>query len=124
MGDAVYQRTKRLIQAVRDKFEQQGSIETLTEAEDDPTAQNIGQFTQELADLMSEDETFAAEVEQSLLSVSEDVELQKILGETDFSKVDWSSQPLSVKQFKENIATENTESRTPLKVQPEDISEN
>ena len=121
VGDAVYQRAKQLVQSVRDKFEQQGSMGTLTEAQEHPSEQNISQFTKELADLMSEDESFAATIEESLLSFSEEADLQAIFTDTILSEEqDWLSQPLSVQQFKETSEQDNSELKAPLKVQPEE----
>ena len=116
MGEAVYQKVGQLIQSVRDQFQKQGSIETLTEAEENPSEQNITQFTKELGTLMSEDETFAESIERSLSVVSEDIELKKILSQADLDHDYWSSQPLSVEQFKEPSETENPELKKPLKV--------
>ena len=116
MGEAVYQKVGQLIQSVREQFQKQGSIETLTEAEENPSEQNISQFTKKLETLMSEDETFAESIERSLSVVSEDIVFKKILSQADLNHDEWSSQPLSVEQFKEPSKAENPAVKQPLKV--------
>lgn len=121
MGDAVYQRISGLVQMVREQFQQDGSIETFTETAEDPSEQNLNKFTHCLADLMVEDEAFAAEIETSWLAVSKNDEFQKLLSETDLEKIDWSAHPLSVQQFTEDAVPEEPVSQ-PLKVLPDDIN--
>ncbi|AFY40365.1 hypothetical protein Lepto7376_4254 [[Leptolyngbya] sp. PCC 7376] len=65
---------------------------------------------------MSKDETFAESIERSLVVVSEDVAFKKILSQADLEHEYWSSQPLSVEQFKEPSQTENPAAKKPLKV--------
>ena len=55
-------------------------------------------------------------IERSLSVVSEDIELKKILSQADLDHDYWSSQPLSVEQFKEPAETENPGLKKPLKV--------
>lgn len=121
VGDAVYQRISGLIQMVREQFQQEGDLETFTETEEDPSEQNLSEFTNRLADFMVEDETFAEEIANSWLAVSKDNEFQKLLSVTDLEKVDWSDHPLSVQQFAEaeDIIIEEPIAQ-PLKIQPEE----
>ena len=116
MGDAVYQRVRGLVQTVREQFQQDGSLETFTHTQDDPSEQNLSEFTNRLANLISENEAFAAEIEDSWLAVSENDDFKKLLSETDLENIDWSSHPLSVKQFAEDAEPEEPVSQ-PLKVE-------
>lgn len=121
VGDAVYQRISGLVHMVRHQFQQEGAIETFTETEEDPSEQNLHEFTTRLADLMVEDEAFAAEIENSWLAVSENNEFKKLLSATDLENVDWSAHPLSVKQFAEDLEPEESIAQ-PLKVSSDDVT--
>lgn len=118
IGDVVYQRMGEFITSVKVKFQQRGQIDILTEVQDNPSEQNISQFTQELMDLMLEDGEFAADVENSLRVFSEDSEMQKIIGKESLNLDFPIPQPLTVAHFKEDeILTEQQGKKKSLKVE-------
>jgi hypothetical protein len=116
IGDAVYQRIGNLINTVKEKFQQQGELTILTEAQENPSEQTLNQFTQELLELMIEDNEFAATMDKSIATFSENSEIQAIL-KRERKKYDLLlHQPLSVSQFRENLGVETRPTRQALKV--------
>ncbi|MGB2926354.1 MAG: hypothetical protein WBB82_13715 [Limnothrix sp.] len=117
IGDAMYQKAGNMFSAVKEKFLQQGSIETLTEVQEDPSAENISQFTQELRNLMLEDDQFAADIENSLAIFSQDSEVQDLIAQVD-SQADISDhQPLNVSQFEDEMTVEEKVEKPSLTIE-------
>ncbi|NJN72614.1 MAG: hypothetical protein HC799_07260 [Limnothrix sp. RL_2_0] len=106
-----------MVGAIKEKLQQQGSVDTLTEAQENPSEQNISQFTQELMGLMLEDNEFAEDLENSLAIFSQNSEVQEII-EKGSIKIDLSShQPLSVAHFEDVTVSEAVTTKQSLSIE-------